>query len=446
MEAGNLILRKPDKVVNVTIRLTGSKSECNRALVIAALSAGKVKVENLSEAADTVTLAGILEEVKGRKVKGESLQGDNLELTTGNLQPATEINIGPAGTAMRFLTAFFTLQKQHQVVLTGTERMKQRPIGILVDALRTLGAEIFYEEKEGFPPIKITRGFEQQTAGISIKGDISSQYITALLLIAPALPLGLNLQIEGELTSRPYVEMTLSMLQQCGIKHQWNGNLISIKNQPFQPATIYVEPDWSAASYWYAIAAISDEAEIFLPGLTAYSLQGDSTITELMANFGITSQFRDGGVWLKKEPKAVVRKIFDFKTCPDLAQTVIVVCAALGHDASFTGLETLKIKETDRIKALQNELAKIGVELIEKGQVYKLNCAKRSIPEKVFIHTYEDHRMAMAFAPLALIVPELEIEDFKVVEKSYPGFWNDLEKAGFVISGQPSAFSNQPST
>ncbi len=429
MEVGNLILSKPDRVVNATIRLTGSKSECNRALVIAALSEGKVKVENLSEAADTVTLAGVLEKRLGIEDQGAE---NRLAPQTSLLAP--EVNIGPAGTAMRFLTAFFTLQKQHQVILTGTERMKQRPIGVLVDALRSLGAEIVYEEKEGFPPIKITGGFEQQTAGISIKGDISSQYITALLLIAPALPLGLNLQIEGELTSRPYVEMTLSMLQQCGIRHQWKGNVISIKNQPFQPATIYVEPDWSAASYWYAITAISDKAEIFLPGLTAYSLQGDSTITELMANFGITSQFKDGGVWLKKEPKAVVRKIFDFKTCPDLAQTVIVVCAALGHDASFTGLETLKIKETDRIKALQNELAKIGVELIEKGQLYKLNCAKRSIPKKVFIHTYEDHRMAMAFAPLALIVPELEIEDFKVVEKSYPGFWEDLEKAGFILN------------
>jgi 3-phosphoshikimate 1-carboxyvinyltransferase len=411
MEAVNLILSKPDRVVNATIRLTGSKSECNRALVIAALSEGKVKVENLSEAADTVTLAGVLE----------------------SFQQSSTVNIGPAGTAMRFLTAFFTLQKQHQVILTGSERMKQRPIGILVDALRSLGAEISYEEKEGFPPIKITGGFEQKTENINVKGDISSQYITALLLIASQLPLGLNLHIEGELTSKPYVEMTLSMLQQCGIEHQWNGNIISIQNQPFQPATIYVEPDWSAASYWYAIAALSDEAEIFLPGLILYSLQGDSTITEIMANFGITSQFKDGGVWLKKEPKVVVRKIFDFKTCPDLAQTVIVVCAVLGHDASFTGLETLKIKETDRVKALQNELAKIGVELIEKGQVYKLNCAKRSIPEKVFINTYDDHRMAMAFAPLALIVPEVEIEDFKVVEKSYPGFWKDLETAGFAI-------------
>lgn len=433
MEVGNLKLSRLDHVVNATIRLTGSKSECNRALVIAALSEGKVKVENLSEAADTVTLAGVLEKGFQQSAISNQLLNADEKLMTDSSRLTATINIGPAGTAMRFLTAFFTLQKQHQVILTGTERMKQRPIGILVDALRTLGAEIAYEEKEGFPPIKITGGFEQQTENISIKGDISSQYITALLLIASQLPLGLSLHIQGELTSRPYVEMTLSMLQQCGIQHQWNGSTIFIENQPFQPATIYVEPDWSAASYWYAIAALSNEAEIFLPGLTLYSLQGDSTITEIMANFGITSQFKDGGVWLKKEPKAVVRKIFDFKTCPDLAQTVIVVCAALGHDASFTGLETLKIKETDRVKALQNELAKIGVELVEKGQVYKLNCAKRSIPKKVFIHTYEDHRMAMAFAPLALIVPEVEIEDFKVVEKSYPGFWKDLEKAGFGV-------------
>ncbi|RYE11528.1 MAG: 3-phosphoshikimate 1-carboxyvinyltransferase [Sphingobacteriaceae bacterium] len=428
MEAGNLILSKADKTVKAKIRLTGSKSECNRALIISALSEGKVKVENLSEAADTVTLAEVLEERAKSEERGT---GHVLAPQTSLIAP--EINIGPAGTAMRFLTAYFTLQKQHQVILTGSERMKQRPIGVLVDALRSLGAEINYVENEGFPPIQITGGFEQKSAAISIKGNISSQYITALLLIASQLPLGLNLHIEGELTSQPYVEMTLAMLQQCGIQHQWNGNVISIQNQPFQSATLYVEPDWSAASYWYSIAALCDQAEIFLPGLTAYSLQGDSTITELMANFGITSQFKDGGVLLIKEPKAVVRKIFDFKTCPDLAQTVIVVCAALGHDASFTGLETLKIKETDRVKALQNELAKIGVELVEKGQIYQLKCAKRSIPEKVFINTYEDHRMAMAFAPLALIIPEVEIEDFKVVEKSYPAFWEDLKTAGFEV-------------
>ena len=227
--------------------------------------------------------------------------------------------------------------------------------------------------------------------------------------------------------------MTLAMLQTAGIQHTWQGNVIAIQNQEFTTTSLYIEPDWSAASYWYAIAALADEAELFLPGLTQYSLQGDSVITEIMANFGITSQFKDGGVYLQKEAKAISRKIFDLKECPDLAQTIIVVCAALGHEATFTGLETLKIKETDRIKALQNELAKIGVKLIEKGQVYKLDCSEKHIPEKVFINTYDDHRMAMAFAPLALVIPQIEIEDYMVVEKSYPAFWQDLQKVGFVV-------------
>jgi len=227
--------------------------------------------------------------------------------------------------------------------------------------------------------------------------------------------------------------MTLAMLQQAGIKHLWVRNTISIVPQEFKAADIWVEPDWSAASYWYAVAALADEATLFLPGLAAYSLQGDSIITELMANFGITSQFKDGGVLLTKEVKPIYRKIFDLKSCPDLAQTIIVVCAALGHEATFTGLETLKIKETDRIKALQNELAKMGVKLVEKGQVYKLDCTDRFIPEHISVQTYEDHRMAMAFAPLALIIPRVEIEDAQVVEKSYPAFWSDFTKAGFSV-------------
>ncbi|HEY9002049.1 MAG TPA: 3-phosphoshikimate 1-carboxyvinyltransferase [Mucilaginibacter sp.] len=419
----NIILTKKGKSVSGTIHLTGSKSECNRALIIEALSKGKVKVENISDAADTVTLAGILKsEVRNQKL--EVLHNSEIE------NPKSEINIGPAGTAMRFLTAYFTLQDE-EVILTGSERMKQRPIGILVNALRDLGAHIEYVENEGFPPLKIKGGFEQISEKISIKGDISSQYITALLLIAPVLPKGLVLHIEGELTSRPYVEMTLSMLRQAGIQHQWVGNNIHIPHQEFKETSLPVEPDWSAASYWYSIAALADEAELFLPGLTAYSLQGDSVITEIMANFGITSQFINGGVHLKKEPKQLERKIFDLKSCPDLAQTVIVVCAALGHDATFTGLETLKIKETDRVKALQNELAKIGVKLIEKGQVYKLDCSEKFIPEKIFVNTYDDHRMAMALAPLALLIPEIEVEDYMVVEKSYPAFWEDLKKVGF---------------
>ncbi|NCD71092.1 3-phosphoshikimate 1-carboxyvinyltransferase [Mucilaginibacter agri] len=421
----NIILRKNSKNVNATIQLTGSKSECNRALVIEALSEGRVKVTNVSDAADAVLLAGILRsELSG-------VGGQNSEPTTQNSQ-LTTVNIGPAGTAMRFLTAYYAISGE-EVILTGSERMKQRPIGILVDALCALGANIDYEEQDGYPPLNIKGGFEQKTDLISIQGNISSQYITALLLIAARLPNGLKLQIEGELTSRPYVEMTLSMLQQAGIQHQWEDNIISIAPQEFAETSIWVEPDWSAASYWYAIAALSDEAELFLPGLTSYSLQGDSVIGEIMANFGITSQFKDGGVYLKKEPKPIVRKVFDMIKCPDLAQTVVVVCAALGHEATFTGLETLKIKETDRIAALQNELGKMGVKLIEKGLVYKLDCREKFIPQKMKIATYEDHRMAMAFAPLALIIPELEVEEAQVVEKSYPAFWTDLEKAGFEV-------------
>ena len=437
----NIILTKKTKTANGTVQLTGSKSECNRALVIEALSDGKVKVENISDAADTVKLKDVLlgfdkdlpEFLVQIKKTAIDINGNVIKTT---IQPSTKsflnVDIGPAGTAMRFLTAFLTLQDRN-VMLTGSERMKQRPIGILVDALRQLGADISYHDQDGFPPLIIKGGFTQLTNQINIKGNISSQYITALLLIAAKLPLGLELHIEGDLTSKPYVEMTLAMLQQAGIQHQWNGNVISIAHQEFAPTVLSVEPDWSAASYWYAIAALADEADLFLPGLTQYSLQGDSVITEIMANFGITSQFKNGGVHLQKEVKPIFRKIFDLKECPDLAQTVIVVCAALGHEATFTGLETLKIKETDRVLALQNELAKIGVKLIEKGQVYKLDCSEKHIPEKIFINTYEDHRMAMAFAPLALLIPEMEIEDAKVVEKSYPAFWSDLEKVGFEV-------------
>ncbi len=374
-----------------------------------ALSNGEVRIDNISDAADTVTLNNILKD-DSQKV----------------------VDIGPAGTAMRFLTAFYAV-KESERTLTGSARMKQRPIGILVDALRTLGADIEYVEKEGFPPLKIKGPLNQKTKEVSIKGNISSQYISALLLIAPKLDQGLNLVIEGELTSKPYVEMTLAMMEQAGISHYWKDNVITIEKQSFNKSVINVEPDWSAASYWYAIAALSEEAQLFLPGLNGYSLQGDSMITEIMANFGIRSQFKDGGVCLFKEPKKLERKIFDFKECPDLAQTVIVCCAALGHDATFTGLETLKIKETDRVNALQTELLKIGVRLIEKNQTYKLDSSGLNLDKNIKISTYDDHRMAMAFAPLALVIPELEIEDHLVVEKSYPDFWKHLEIAGFKL-------------
>lgn len=421
MSSGNITLSNKNRSFNGTIQLTGSKSESNRALILQALSEGLIHVKNLSEAADTVTLDTILKAVAEPPV-------------TVHREPLT-LDIGPAGTAMRFLTAFAAV-KDLDVILTGSERMKQRPIGILVDALRTLGANISYPENDGFPPIRISGGFEQRSKRVKIKGDVSSQYITALLLVGPILPRGIELEIIGKLTSRPYVEMTLGLMEQCGIRYEWLDNKIYVGPQTFLKSELTVEPDWSAASYWYAVAALSQNAEIKLPALRKYSLQGDSRITEIMANFGISSVFDNEGVTIKKESPAFKNKHYDLKDCPDLAQTVIVCCAALGYNASFTGLETLKIKETDRILALQTELAKIGVKLIEDNLIYTLDCSNLHFPEKISIATYEDHRMAMAFAPLALLIDEVEIEDAAVVAKSYPMFWEHLEVAGFEIGYQ----------
>ncbi|KHJ37274.1 3-phosphoshikimate 1-carboxyvinyltransferase [Pedobacter glucosidilyticus] len=409
--SGNILISNAPKQIQETIRLTGSKSESNRALIIQALSGGKVKVENLSAAADTVTLNHILNSLA---------------------QEPAEVNVGPAGTAMRFLASYLTV-KGVQTVLTGTERMKQRPIGILVDALNKIGGQITYVEKEGFPPLQIAPAFKQTQNKVSIKGDISSQYITSLLLVAAALEEGLTLEIEGELTSKPYVEMTLGFLTQCGIQHTWEGNQITIAHQEFESSTLVVEPDWSAASYWYAFAALADEATITLPYLRQNSLQGDSVIAAIMAHFGIATAYSEEGIIIKKVPHQLSEKFFDLKDCPDLAQTVIVCSAALGHEATFTGLETLKIKETDRVAALQNELAKIGVKLIEENLNYTLDCSGLHFPDKISIATYEDHRMAMAFAPLASFVKEVEVEEANVVEKSYPSYWEDVKKIGFSL-------------
>ena len=419
MSKNALVSFKGTKNINTEIQLTGSKSECNRALIISALSKKLVKVENLSNAADTVTLNGILNNLE-----------EELEV---EIQESKTVDVGPAGTAMRFLSAYLSA-KNGNFLLTGTERMKQRPIGILAEALKTIGADISYTEAEGFPPLNIVGPLNQKTAQVKIKGDISSQYISALLMIAPILPQGLTLEIEGELTSKPYVDMTLDMLAEVGIAHAWNGNSISIKPQVFKPGTLVVEPDWSAASYWYSIAALADEAEISLPALKEKSLQGDSQIKNIMKVFGIaTSKTKDGIAISNLGLSLETKEVLDLKTCPDLAQTIVVIAAALGKNMSFTGLETLKIKETDRIAALQNELAKIGVTFTEDNLVYTLNTDNLHFPDKVTFATYEDHRMAMAFAPLALLIKEVEIEEMQVVEKSYPYYWEDLKKAGFEV-------------
>ena len=429
--------------IDATIRLTGSKSESNRALIIAALSKGIIKVDNLSDAADTVTLNQILEQLAK--------------------DPATAgpIDVGHAGTAMRFLTAYLSTVSG-SFELTGSKRMKERPIKLLVEALWTLGASISYLEENGYPPLEITGGFKQVTDAVQIKGDVSSQYLSALLMIGATLEKGLSLQIIDELTSEPYVRMTLKMLEEAGIRHTWSQNVIKIEHQEFRPGRLIVEPDWSAASYWYSIAALVPGAQIALPNLKEHSLQGDSRIAQLMRPLGVETSRTEHGVLLRYEAGGAeqvpmledetglvegsmpgnsvagstadnIADVIDLKDCPDLAQTIIVCAAAKGLDLRFTGLETLKIKETNRVKALQNELAKIGVELVEDNFIYTLNCKNLHFPERISIRTYDDHRMAMAFAPLSIFVKELEIEDMDVVEKSYPDFWKDLETAGFLV-------------
>lgn len=412
MSSTPLTLRHPSKVIQGTVQLTGSKSESNRALIIQALSQGTVKVENLSAAADTV-------------IMGEALARTALE--TGEM---VTVDIGPAGTAMRFLTSYLNLVKGN-FILTGTERMQQRPIGILVDALKTLGADIDYAKKTGFPPLTINGGMQQGKRCVSIQGNVSSQYLSSLLLIAASLEQGLTLEIGGELTSRPYVTMTLDMLQEAGISHTWMDNTIEIAAQQFKPTTIYVEPDWSAASYWYAMVALSEKGSIVLPGLKAHSLQGDIAIVDIMAHFGVASSFQEDGLHIAKVNDGTDHVLFDFKACPDLAQTIVALAAALGRNISITGVETLKIKETDRLAALKNEIEKFGATIEAEGETYHIRTDAVYAPDQVTFDTYEDHRMAMAFAPLALVFEQVTINDPIVVEKSYPDFWNHLEQQGF---------------
>lgn len=404
------------KDINAEIALTGSKSESNRALIISALSKGLVGVDNLSDAADTVTLNRILNAI------------------TEENAPDTwfSVDVGHAGTAMRFLTAYLSITKG-MFYLTGSGRMKERPIKLLVEALRKLGADIKYAEQDGFPPLEINKNFKQISRQVNIQGNISSQYLSALLMIAPVLPLGLSLVIEGELTSRPYLEMTLSMLEEAGISYTWEGQTIHIDKQPFRTTGLIVEPDWSAASYWYSIVALADHGSIALPHLKEKSLQGDSKIRDIMVPFGVRTSQTPNGIALKSGTSVAINEVLNLKDCPDLAQTIIVCAAAKGLNLSFTGLETLKIKETNRVLALQQELAKIGVVLTEKNEIYTLNCSQLHFPEKVTFSTYEDHRMAMAFAPLSLLISEVELEEMDVVEKSYPDFWKDLQKAGFSV-------------
>lgn len=332
-----------------------------------------------------------------------------------------------AGTTMRFLTAYYALTGTPKT-MTGTPRMCERPIGLLIDALRELGATIHYTRQEGFPPIELA-GFQYSGQNaLRIRGDVSSQYISALAMMAPILPEGLTIQLVGAVGSRPYIEMTLQQMAQFGItvEADWQANTIRIAPQAYQPTHYAVESDWSGASYWYSIVALADEAEVTLLGLKERSLQGDSAIVAIMAQLGVKSTFTEEGVLLQKTEAAPALR-WDFTDCPDLAQTVAVCCAMKEIPLTMTGVESLKIKETDRIFALQTELQKLGVTLAETlpAQEYEVRRTQPLPESSATIHTYDDHRMALAFAPVAMRCPVI-IEEPEVVVKSYPSYWDDL--------------------
>lgn len=400
----------PTKSIEGEIHLTASKSESNRALVIRALCETHFEIKNLAAAADTDTMLQLLDE--NNMVK----------------------DVGPAGTTMRFLTAYYCTQKG-TVIMTGSDRMKQRPIGILVDALRQLGADIAYEGEEGFPPLRIT-GKPLQGGKIKMDGSISSQFITAVLLIAPVLPLGIEIEFTGEVASRPYLEMTLRMMRYFGANWSWSGDNLKVEPGGYTAKPFTVEADWSAASYWYEMAALAENADFFLTGLKNESLQGDRVIAEIYAQSGITTSFTKEGIQIKKQnhPNPILTHlVYNFEDCPDVAQTLACTCAGLGWTARMDGLKSLRIKETDRTLALHVELQKLGVDSTVLGdESFSIHQGKVPATAEA-IDTYEDHRMAMAFAPLALKMKSIKIEDPKVVEKSYPQYWSDLKSVGFEI-------------
>lgn len=412
------------------ILLPSSKSISNRALAIGALAGCIDNIENLSECDDTEVMLQWLKNC-----------------------PAT-VDIGAAGTSMRFSTALLSVgQGEH--VITGSERMKNRPIKILVDALRSLGAEIIYEEKEGYPPLRVIGRGTLACSEVSLPGNVSSQYISALLMIGPYLRNGLRLTLTDKIISRPYIEMTMSLMRQFGAVVEWEGNasegnvcngnvceanVIVVAPVKYAVKPFMVESDWSAASYWYEMVALSSDkdASVLLPGLFDQSLQGDAGGREVFSLLGVSTSYTSDGVLLRKKEVEVKELEYDFVKMPDLAQTFVVTCCMLGLPFHFTGLESLKIKETDRIVALKNEMAKLGYMLEDKNDCELLwDGLKEDVSgeeyDRVAIDTYEDHRMAMAFAPVALVNGSIRINNPHVVSKSYPRYWENLQQVGISV-------------
>ena len=410
-------LIKAPKLQKAMVSLPASKSISNRALIIYALSGGRQLPENLSDCDDTQVILDALRYMP------------------------EEINIKAAGTAMRFMTAYLSVMRGTHV-LTGTERMKQRPIGILVDALKKLGADISYEGKEGYPPLRIT-GQKLEGGELEIEGNVSSQYISALLMIGPVLKKGLELKLTGDIISRPYIDLTLWMMREYGADADWtSADTITVKHKPYVNRDYMIENDWSGASYWYEILALSDnrEAQVVLNGLKDGSKQGDSVIKYIFSLLGVKTVFQSKtsgqpqNVTLKRNGHCVPRLDYDFVNSPDLAQTVIVTCAALNIPFHFKGLATLKIKETDRIAAMKREMRKLGYVLHDRNDCELFWDGERCEPSmEEGIDTYNDHRMALSFAPFAMKADGLIINNPQVVTKSYPCFWQSLREAGFEI-------------
>ena len=394
-------------ICNGKIKITGSKSETNRLLFLQSLFPN-FKIQNKSNSDDSSIMQAALK-------------------STSDF-----IDINHAGTAMRFLTSYFSQLEGREVILTGSERMQQRPIKILVDALRSLGASIEYEKKQGYPPLRI-KGKKLDGGTISLPADISSQYISSLIMLGAVLKAGIELNLKGTITSMPYINMTLDLLKRLGIKTEFKGHRILVKNTSKSKNTIQVvESDWSSASYFFSIAALSDKAKIHLSNFKSNSLQGDSILRIIYKQLGVNSYFKGNNLILEKENISSPKRIkWDLSNAPDIAQTIAVSCYGLGVACDLEGLHTLKIKETDRLVALDTELSKLGAKISVTNKSLHL-ASDQDFQKGITISTYNDHRMAMAFAPLALKIP-LSVKKAEVVSKSYPSFWEDLNSLNFKI-------------
>ena len=410
----NLQLQSAIYNLQSAISITGSKSETNRLLLLQALFSN-ITLANTSNSDDSEVMQKALVP------------------NTQNPEPNTQIiDIHHAGTAMRFLTAYFAVNEGREVVLTGSPRMKERPIKVLVEALQQLGAQISYENEEGYPPIRI-KGKKITASKVNIPANVSSQYISALLLIAPKLENGIEITLVGEITSIPYIKMTLALLNDLNIQTSFEGNTIKVfPKTAVESKVMTVESDWSSASYFFSLAALSNEASISLSSYKETSLQGDSALVDIYAKMGVETHFEENKMTLIKQANFELKTLnLDLNNTPDIAQTIVVTCLGLGIGCHLTGLHTLKIKETDRLEALRIEMTKLGANISVTNDSLTL-IATKDINSNIKIATYNDHRMAMAFAPLALKVPII-IENAEVVSKSYPDFWEDLKTLGFAI-------------